>query len=103
MKRKTFLWFFIIVVFAWLFTPAVTKVVRLNQKAAELEDDIKRLMVQNRVLGNELKLLSEDPVYVEKIARRLFRKAKEGEIIYRIVPAEEIPSGAGEKQTPTRG
>lgn len=92
-----------IVVLGWLFTPAVSKLVRLNQKAVELEDDIKRLMVENRVLENEMKLLNEDPVYVERVARRLFRKAKEGEIIYRIVPAGGSSAPTGEGRSPTRG
>ena len=57
---------------------------------------------RNRVLENELRLLKEDPVYVEGVARRLFRKSKEGEVIYKIVPAEEIPPGA-ETAPRTRG
>ena len=36
-------------------------------------------------LPEELRMLREDPVYVEKVAREKFRKAKQGEIVYKVV------------------
>ena len=36
-------------------------------------------------LEYELRLLKDDPVYLEKVARAQFNKAKEGEVVYKVV------------------
>jgi cell division protein FtsB len=49
-----------------------------------------RLRKENKALETELQLLIHDPVYLEKVAREKFNKAKQGEIVYKVVrPGED--------------
>ena len=60
-----------------------------------LETELRKLQEENLKLENELRLLRQDPVYLEKVARRKFNKAKENEIVYKVVREGENtpPSG----------
>ncbi len=71
-----------------VFLPSFTKIQDLRQKNIELEQEIKRLQHQHQQLEKEKRLLVDDPVYFEKIAREKMGIAKEGEIIYRIIPVD---------------
>ena len=61
------------------------KVQSLKARSENLDAEIRKLRVQNKALETELKMLREDPVYIEKVARSKFNKAKEGEIVYKVV------------------
>ena len=85
-KVTTALAFIILAVgFVLVITPRVMQVQKLRERSEILEKDLMRLKKENAVLEHELKLLKEDPVYLEKVARAQFNKAKEGEIVYKVV------------------
>ena len=87
MKRPatvvTFLLLFVL--FIILLSPKVLQVRSLQIRSRDLEAEIKRVKLENQALENELRLLREDPVYLEKVAREKFNKAKQGEIVYKVV------------------
>ena len=68
-----------------LLAPRLMQLRQLSQRSAELETELRGLKKQNDMLENELRLLRDDPVYLEKVARAQFNKAKEGEIVYKVV------------------
>ena len=78
-------------VFAVLLAPRVIQVQRLKARSENLEIELKNMRQENQQLETELRLLREDPVYLEKVAREKFNKAKQGEIVYRIVREGENP------------
>ena len=73
------------VLFMVLLMPRVIQVRSLRQRSAALEKELREIKKQNDVLEKELRLLRDDPVYLEKVARTQFNKAKEGEIVYKVV------------------
>ncbi len=83
-------------VLLWLFLPAAYKIHKLSSQSQSLEAEIQRLEMKNQILENELKLLQNDPVYIEHVARKTFNKTRDGELIYKVVPAEEAPRPAAD-------
>ena len=73
------------VLFVVLVAPRAIQVQSLKTRSAALEKELRDLKKQNDRLETELKLLRDDPVYLEKVARQQYNKAKEGEIVYKIV------------------
>jgi cell division protein FtsB len=73
------------VLFVFLLAPRMFQVQKLNERSAELEKELRDLKKQNDTLEQELRMLRDDPVYLEKVARQQFNKAKEGEIVYKVV------------------
>jgi cell division protein DivIC len=71
--------------FAALLTPRFLQVQKLRERSDNLEKELRALKKQNDALEMELRLLRDDPVYLEKVARSKFNKAKEGEIVYKVV------------------
>jgi cell division protein FtsB len=71
--------------FMLLLAPRIVHVEKLKIRSRDLNKEVMRLKKENLELESELKLLREDPVYLEKVARGKFNKAKEGEIIYKVV------------------
>ncbi len=55
-----------------------------------LELELRKLKTENATLENEIKLLRLDPVYLEKIARTKFKKARENEIVYKVVKEVQV-------------
>ena len=94
MKPKTLIWVLVIIALIWLFVPVVLKIRRLETKKSDLEVQVQELSTRNVTLQNELRLLKSDPVYIEHVARKTFNKAKEGEVIYKLVPSEQTPQAA---------
>ena len=81
-----------VVMFALLFilfivflTPKLVRIENLARRSDNLEQEILKLKAQDQALESELRMLRDDPVYVEKVAREKFNKAKEGEIVYKVV------------------
>jgi cell division protein FtsB len=70
--------------------PKIFQIQKLKARSASLEEDLARLRKENKALETELQLLIHDPVYLEKVAREKFNKAKQGEIVYKVVrPGED--------------
>lgn len=53
-------------------------------RIANYEKQIKALEKRNQQLAEEKRLLEEDPVYLEAVAREKLGIAREGEVIYKI-------------------
>ena len=103
MSRRTLVGVAVIVGLIWIFAPIVHKHFKLDRKLSQVEDEVRELSEETEALETELELLQTDPVHVEKVARRLFHKAKEREIIYKIVPPEELEEEMIESPANTRG
>ena len=73
-----------------VFLPSYTKMQDLEQKNLEYTQHIKMLTNKTGELEEEVRLLKDDPVYLEKVAREKMGLIKEGEVIYKITsPAPE--------------
>ena len=79
------LWILLLAVFAALLAPRVLQVRSLRSRSENLTRELKKLRKENQEMENQLRLLREDPVYLEKVAREKFNKAKQGEIVYKVV------------------
>ncbi len=71
-------------VLAFFLMPRILRVHNLQARSDRLEEELKKIRRENQLLENELFLLKEDPVYLERVARRKFNKVKEGEIVYKV-------------------
>jgi len=72
-----------------VFLPGYTKVQELRDTNRDLEVKIRKLYKENILLQEELKLIAEDPVYQEQIAREKMGLVRPGEIPIKVVPAKE--------------
>ena len=72
-----------------IFIPGYLKIRRLVKDNRELEKQIEEIKQVNRRLEEEQRRLENDPVYLEKVAREKLGVAKKGEIIYRVLPAQQ--------------
>jgi cell division protein FtsB len=87
--RKAF-WLFGIAVFMFIiFLPGYTKLQELRDKNRGLEVKVKKLVIENALLQQELERIENDPVYQEKIAREKMGVVRKGEIPIKIVPEEK--------------
>ena len=66
---------------------------RERQKRA-LEDDIRRLTLENLRVARQVKALRTDPQAVERVAREEMKLARPGEVIY-VLPDRKRGPGAG--------
>ena len=87
--RKAFWLFGISVFLLILFFPGYTKVQQLRDKNRELEIKLKKVNVENALLGQELERIQNDPVYQERIAREKMGVVRKGEIPIKIVPEKK--------------
>lgn len=79
-----------IAVFIALVAPRAVQIESLKERSRRIEKELVDARRNNEKLEQELRLLRDDPVYLEKVAREKFNKAKEGEIVYKVVrPGEE--------------
>ena len=62
----------------------------LEAKNLEYQRKIQQLEKRQAALKEEKRLLEEDPVYLEKVAREKMGLIKEGEVIYRIQPENSV-------------
>jgi len=61
--------------------------INLSQKEIrKVEEKLEQLKLENQRLKEQINSL-EDPFYLEKMAREKLGLAKEGEIVYKILPA----------------
>ena len=71
--------------FVAFITPRMVQVQKLRERSEALDKELRGLKKQNDQLEQELRMLRDDPVYLEKVARAQSNKAKQGEIVYKIV------------------
>ena len=81
-------------VFVVLLVPRVAHLGELRTRREGMESELAALKKKNMQLETELRLLRDDPVYLEKVARRKFNKAKEGEIVYKVVRPDDPASSS---------
>lgn len=85
---------FLLFVFAFLilimFLPTYTKVQDVKQKDLEYQNRIQELENERAQLKREKRLLEDDPVYLEKVAREKMGLIREGEVVYKIMPANAV-------------
>jgi len=62
--------------------------IRLQQRKAELEMQIRAGEEERKSLELELKKLETDKAEIEKVAREKHHMAREGEQVYRVTPAK---------------
>lgn len=60
-----------------------------REKNLEYERRIAELKGRNRELEKEKRLLLEDPVYLERVAREEMGLVREGEMVYRLMPVNK--------------
>lgn len=91
MKRPATAVVFLILIglFIAVLTPRAIQIQSLKERSKNLEVEISKLQADNQKLETELRLLRDDPVYLEKVARQRFNMAKEGEIVYKVVRPED--------------
>ena len=90
---KNAIWLFGVAIFAFLvFLPSYAKMQDLKKINQEYKQQVADLQNENAQLREERRLLNEDPDYLEKVAREKMGLIKEGEVIYKIVPAQEAPT-----------
>ena len=87
-KNGIFLFILAFFIFA-VFVPSYTKMQDLKARNLELESQIKTLEKKNEELAKEKQLLEDDPVYLERVAREKMGIAREGEMVYRLMPEEQ--------------
>ena len=91
---KNALWLFgISVIIGISFFPSYLKLNELRDKNIRYEQEIIDLKRQNKELAEEYRKLENDPVYLEKVAREKMGLVRDGEVIYKMVPAEEKAEG----------
>ncbi len=68
---------------AAVFVPGWWRWEQLKNKATDLEEEITQLELENQRLLTELDRLENDPIYLERVARRKLGLAREGEVVYK--------------------
>jgi len=76
--------FAVLVIYA--FTPCVIEQRKLNKQIANLENEIERVRESNKKLAKEISALKNDPLYIEKLARKELGLIRSGEVIYKLKP-----------------
>lgn len=84
--KKTFWIFGVVLLLLAIFLPGYTKLQELRDRTKDLESKMRRLIVENYLLQQELKRIETDPVYQEKIAREKMGVVRKGEVPVKIVP-----------------
>ena len=90
--RNAFWIFIFALLILVVFLPTFSKKQQLQEKNDQLQAEINSLKEHNAALMAEQKLLEEDPVYLEKVAREKMGVVREGEVIYKI---NQIPMESG--------
>ncbi len=87
---KNGIWIFIVAfLILVVFLPTFSKKQEIKQKNIQLEKQIEDSKRENVRLREEKRLLIEDPVYLERVAREKMGIVRDGEMVYRLVPEEK--------------
>ena len=81
--------FVVTVMILAFFLPSYTKMQDLKEKNRALAQQIKELQKKNVMLAQEKHKLETDPVYLEKVGREKMGLVRQGEVVYKIVPAAQ--------------
>ena len=73
----------------YAFTPCVIEQKKLNKQIASLESEIEKVRESNEKLTKEIYSLKNDPLYIEKLARKELGLIRSGEVIYKLKPDKE--------------
>jgi len=86
---KNAIWLFVLsVLVLFIFVPSYSELQDLRKKNAEYVQQIKALKQERVELLQERRLLEEDPIYLEKVAREKMGLIREGEVVYKITPID---------------
>ena len=88
MRKKVVKIAIAVIIIIAVFLPGFSRLQEVRSRNEKLQKEIVRLREENIVLEEEIDRLVNDPVYLEAIAREKMGLAREGEIIYKIVPEE---------------
>lgn len=78
--------FILTIIVLIIFLPSYTKMQDLKQKNLDYKRQIEQLQQKATELREEKRLLENDPVYLEKVAREKMGLVREGEVVYKITP-----------------
>ena len=81
--------FILTVVILFLFLPSYSIMQDLKQKNFEYARRITALEEKNKKFEEERRLLQTDPEYVEKVGRETMGLIRQGETVYKILPAQQ--------------
>ena len=90
MLKNAFILFAVAFVVLAIFLPTFSKWQDLQEKDRAYQQEIDDLKEEHTQLLEEKRLLEEDPVYLEKVAREKMGLIREGEVIYRLMPGNAI-------------
>ena len=62
----------------------VLRLIAISNEKQLIQDEIKNLIAEEKVLMSEINLLQSDPEYIKKIAREQFHMCPPGEKIFRV-------------------
>ena len=79
--------FIMTVIVVAIFLPSYTKLEELKQKNQVFAQRIQELEIKNRKLEQERRRLLTDPDYLEKVGHEKIGLIRQGEKVYKIVPA----------------
>ena len=87
---KNAIWLFVFtVVMLAVFLPSYAKMQALKKKNRDYAAQIEFLTKRNQQLEEEKVLLETDPAYLEKVGREKMGLIRQGEKVYKIVPAKQ--------------
>ena len=85
---KNAIWLFVLtVVILAAFLPSYAKMQELKKKNLDYAQEIQDLRKRNQELEYEKHMLDTDPAYLEKVGREKMGLIRQGEKVYKIVPA----------------
>lgn len=72
-----------------IFIPGYVRIKELAGLLKAQEEQIEEVKQNNKRLEEELEKLKNDPLYLEKVAREKLGVVRKGEVIYKVLPAQE--------------
>ena len=86
LRNAIWLFVFTVVILA-VFLPSYAKMQDLKKKNRDYAQEIQDLRKRNQELEYEKHMLDTDPAYLEKVGREKMGLIRQGEKVYKIVPA----------------
>lgn len=78
-----------IALLSFVYIPNYLKIKSLARENRALERQIEQIKSTNLRLSEEQQRLKSDPLYLENVAREKLGVARKGEVVYKVLPAEE--------------
>ena len=86
MLKNAILLFVFALLILMIFLPTFARMQDVKQKDLEYQTRISDLEQENIQLKEERRLLEEDPVYLERVAREKMGLIRAGEVVYKLPP-----------------